>query len=153
MPHAALGISAPLSPGAGLREAYLQARAAAARAAETGAGVVLYDDLDDLDDLGGIDPRTLSEMRRLVERVLRPLLEHDRSSGGELVTSLDLFLRNDRSWTRTADALGIHRQTLVYRLGQVERLTGLKPTSSDGIATLWMSLEAARALGVLDRRL
>ena len=150
LPPGPLGVSAPLSPGAGLREAFLQARTAAAHAEESGASTTFYDRLD---DLAGISPRSISEMRRLVDRVLRPLIEHDSSSGGALLASLELFLRNDRSWTRTADALGIHRQTLIYRLGQVERLTGLKPTSSAGIATLWMALEAARTTGALDRRL
>jgi purine catabolism regulator len=149
LPAAPLGMSGPLAPGASLREAHLQARTAADRAAEAGVDVVFYDDLD---DLGGISPRSLSEMRRLVDRVLRPLIDHDRASGGELLASLELFLRNDRSWTRTADGLGVHRQTLVYRLGQVERLTGCKPTSTEGIATLWLALQAAQTTGVLDKR-
>ena len=86
----------------------------------------------------------------MVTRVLGPLLDNDRKTGSELVRSLEVFLRNDGSWTRSATVLGVHRQTLVYRLGQVERLTGLKPTSTVAIAAFWTAFEAAHTSGVLS---
>jgi purine catabolism regulator len=146
VPHAHVGARAEIAPGADLREAHLEARIAAAQARETARHVVFYDELD---DLGGVGPRSLSDMRRLVDRVLGPLLEYDRSSTSDLVASLELFLRNDRSWARTAEELEVHRQTLIYSLGQVERLTGFKPTSTVGTATLWTVLQAAHKTGVL----
>lgn len=145
-PSAATGVSAPLALGADLRESLLQARTAAACAADAGEPVVFYAELP---DLGALGPRWVSETRQLVTRLLDPLIEHDRSAGSDLLTSLDLFLRHDRSWVRTAEALRVHRQTLVYRLGQVERLAGHKPTSSSGIAAFWTALEAGRAIGLV----
>lgn len=147
-PSAHAGISAPLAPGADLRESLLEARIAAACAADTGEPVVFYGELN---DLGAPGPRSVSELRSLVTRVLGPLIDHDRSAGTDLLASLDLFLRHDRSWVRTAEALGVHRQTLVYRLAQVERLTGQKATSSSGIATLWTALRAGRSTGLLPQ--
>jgi purine catabolism regulator len=139
-----IGLSMPVAPGADLGEAYLQARIAAAKAGETGESVVSYMRMD---QIGSVGPRSLTESRSLVGRVLGPLIEHDRSAGTDLLRTLDSFLSHDRSWTRTADALGIHRQTLVYRITQIERLTGLKPASTAGTATLWTALQAGRELG------
>jgi purine catabolism regulator len=145
-PAAQVGLSAPVVAGGDLRDARLQARAAAAEALHTGARAVRYEDMG---AAGAAGPRSLVEMRSMVTRVLGPLLENDRQTGSALVRSLEVFLRNDSSWTRSATALGVHRQTLVYRLNQVERLTGLKPTSTAAVAELWTAFEAAHASGVL----
>lgn len=145
-PTAHVGLSAPLIAGADLRDAHLQARAAAAEAVHTGVSTVRYEEMG---APGAAGPRTVAEMRALVTRVLGPLPDNDRQTGSELMASLEVFLRNDGSWTRSAGALGVHRQTLVYRLGQVERLTGLKPTSTAAIAALWTAIEAGHASGML----
>jgi purine catabolism regulator len=68
--------------------------------------------------------------------------------GDALVHSLRVFLENDGAWQKSAEELGIHRQTLVYRLRQVEELTGFKPTSTHGGATLWFALRAADRAGL-----
>jgi len=146
-PAACAGLSLPLAPGAALGDAHLQARAAAGRAVATGRTVLDYAALD---DGAGHGAHSLTDMRSLVDRVLGPIIEHDRAAGTELVRSLDLFLANDRSWTRTAETLGVHRQTLTYRITQVERLSGLKPTSTVGITTFWAALDAARELGIVQ---
>ena len=145
-PAAPTGISAPIAAGADLREPLQQARTAAACAADTGRTIASYAELHDLQTLG---PRSTADMRRLVTRVLGPLIDHDRTVGTDLLTSLDVFLQHDRSWVRTAEALGVHRQTLVYRFAQVERLTGHKPTSTSGITNLWTAIETARSLGLI----
>ncbi len=74
--------------------------------------------------------------------------DHDRGHDGDLVGSVRVFLRNDGAWQRSADELGIHRQTLVYRMRRVEQLTGLKPTSTEGSAMLWLALAAADRAGL-----
>ena len=148
-PTAHAGLSAPVVAGADLRDAHLQARAAATEAVHTGAATLRYEEMG---AVGAVGPRSIAEMRSLVSRVLGPLLDHDRQTGSDLVRSLEVFLRNDSSWVRSATALGVHRQTLVYRLNQVERLTGLKPTSTAAVAAFWTAIEAAHAGGVLPTR-
>ncbi|WP_247521677.1 helix-turn-helix domain-containing protein [Bradyrhizobium sp. 190] len=64
--------------------------------------------------------------------------------------TLATFLANDGSWKVTAGKLGIHRQTLVYRLRLIEELTGLKPTSTSGTAAFWLSFNAGQSAGILD---
>lgn len=56
-------------------------------------------------------------------RTLRPLLpEHDRT--GTLLHTLEVFLRHDASWSRTAAALHLHVNTVRYRVQRIEHLTG-----------------------------
>jgi purine catabolism regulator len=55
---------------------------------------------------------------------LGPLLAHDARTGAGLVMTLDAYLAAGMSKTRTADALGIRRQTLYGRLERVGTLLG-----------------------------
>jgi purine catabolism regulator len=55
---------------------------------------------------------------------LGPLLVHDARTGAGLVMTLDAYLAAGMSKTRTADALGIRRQTLYGRLERIGTLLG-----------------------------
>ena len=41
-----------------------------------------------------------------------------------LLETLEVFLAHDCSWTRTAEALHIHVNTVHYRVERIETLTG-----------------------------
>jgi purine catabolism regulator len=140
-----VGLSSPLNATTGLPEGLRQARLALAQALDANVASLRYA----ANRAVSLLPDTVAEATALARRHLGPLIDHDRSHGTELVTTVSVFLAADRSWKRTAEELHIHRQTLVYRLKIVEQLTGLKPTSTVGTSTLWLALEAGRAAGVL----
>ena len=94
-------------------------------------------------------PRSLSESQRAVEHVLGSIPDYDATHGSRLVASLYTWLSHDRSWQKPADALHVHRQTLVYRMRRVEELTGRRLDSSKDLAELWLALQAAEASGQL----
>jgi purine catabolism regulator len=94
-------------------------------------------------------PRSLSESQRAVEHVLGPIIDYDATHGSGLLASLQTWLSHDRSWQKAADALHVHRQTLVYRMRRVEELTGRRLDSSKNLAELWLALQAAEASGRL----
>lgn len=136
-----IGVSGPISPATGVRESFRQARMALAQAQELDRHILRYGEAE----LGLImAPRSLAEARALVGRYLGPLIEHDRMQGAALLETLSTFLKNDGNSKKTAYDLGVHRQTLVYRLKQIEQLIGIKPTTTNGIARLWIALEAGR---------
>ncbi len=136
-----IGVSAPISPATGVRESFRQARMTLAQGQELDRHILRYGEAE----LGLImAPRSLAEARALVGRYLGPLIEHDRLQGAALVQTLSVFLKNDGNSKKTAYELGVHRQTLVYRLKQIEQLIGIRPTTTDGIARLWIALEAGR---------
>ncbi|MFG2206259.1 PucR family transcriptional regulator [Streptomyces sp. NPDC048638] len=62
----------------------------------------------------------------------------------ELARTAEVFLDCAGQAGRTAQALGIHRQTLYYRLGRVEKLTGLDLAEGSDRLLLHMALKAAR---------
>jgi purine catabolism regulator len=62
-------------------------------------------------------------MYELAEQALRPLLDYDAEHGGQLVETLDVFLRNDCATGPAAEELFVHRNTLRYRLALIEKLT------------------------------
>ncbi|MFK0295153.1 PucR family transcriptional regulator [Streptomyces sp. NPDC090442] len=62
----------------------------------------------------------------------------------ELARTVEAFLDCAGQAGRTAQQLGIHRQTLYYRLGRVEKLTGLDLDEGADRLLLHMALKAAR---------
>ncbi len=62
--------------------------------------------------------------QELLEATLSPLDAYDDKRHGELVPTLDAFIRTRGQVSETARLLNLHRQSLTYRLSQIERLTG-----------------------------
>lgn len=89
--------------------------------------------------------RSTEEAQALVDRVLGPLLAYDIDHATELTASLEAFLEHRRSWQRTAAALGVHKQTVMYRMQRVEKLTGRTLAETADITDLWLAFQA-RAL-------
>ncbi|MET7712856.1 helix-turn-helix domain-containing protein [Streptomyces sp. NPDC005407] len=72
---------------------------------------------------------------------VRELLDRSHT---ELARTAEVFLDNAGQAGRAAAALGIHRQTLYYRLSRVEQLTGLDLAEGEDRLLLHMTLKAAR---------
>lgn len=143
-----IGVSGPIAAATGFRESVRQAHLALTQAQEVGARILRYGEAE-----AGLimAPKSLEEARALVGRYLGPLIEHDRTQGAALLPTLMAFLDNDGNWKATAFDLGVHRQTLVYRLKLVEQLTGIKPTTTNGIARFWIAILAGRNTGLFKR--
>ncbi len=62
----------------------------------------------------------------------------------ELARTAETYLDHAGQAGRTASALGVHRQTLYYRLSRVEQLTGLDLDDGEDRLLLHMALKAAR---------
>jgi len=139
-----VGISSKLSPNNGFVESQRQARLALAQAKESGERLQRYGEAST-----GLLPHSLSEAQVLLQRWLAPLMDYDREHGSVLLKTLMQFLDNNSQYKATCLELGIHRQTLVYRLKLIKQLTGLNPSSSEGLARLWITVQAGRAAGLL----
>ncbi|MCQ9129339.1 PucR family transcriptional regulator [Streptomyces hilarionis] len=72
---------------------------------------------------------------------VRPLLAPAQQ---ELARTAEVYLDCAGQAGRTASELGIHRQTLYYRLSRVEQLTGLDLDDGEDRLLLHMTLKAAR---------
>ncbi|NEA66710.1 helix-turn-helix domain-containing protein, partial [Streptomyces sp. SID12488] len=65
----------------------------------------------------------------------------------ELARTAEVYLDRAGQAGRTAAELGIHRQTLYYRLSRVEQLTGLDLDDGEDRLLLHMALKGARLQG------
>lgn len=91
-------------------------------------------------------PATVTEARTVVERVLGAVDAYDREHRTELVRSLDVYFDENRSGVDASERLGIHRQTLIYRLKRVEQITGRRLDSLDDLTELHLAMRIRRRL-------
>ncbi|MEU7132555.1 helix-turn-helix domain-containing protein [Streptomyces sp. NPDC046261] len=134
---AAAGIGTPRKGLAELPDAWAEALSAArAAVAERRLGPVA--------EWAGIGPyRVLTGLsaERTADPAVLPLLAPAHT---ELARTAEVYLDCAGQAGRAAAALGIHRQTLYYRLGRVEQLTGLDLDDGEDRLLLHMTLKAAR---------
>ena len=63
-------------------------------------------------------------LRSFSQRLLGPLADYDARRGAELLPTLKSFLACDGSWSACASRMYIHVNTVRYRIGRIEALTG-----------------------------
>jgi DNA-binding PucR family transcriptional regulator len=63
-------------------------------------------------------------LRSLRDRLLGPLREYDDRHNAELMATLSSFLACDGSWSACASRMYVHVNTVRYRIGRIETLTG-----------------------------
>ncbi|PRH76098.1 hypothetical protein C6N75_27430 [Streptomyces solincola] len=119
-----LGVSAPVHSAEGLRGALEEARHAR-RVAAARPGRVCAAGHHELASHVLLLPFVPDDVRRaFTARLLDPLRDYDRRHRAELIPTLEAFLDSDGSWTRCASRLHLHVNTLRYRIGRIEQLTG-----------------------------
>jgi hypothetical protein len=119
-----LGVSAVVHSAEGLRGALEEARHAR-RVAAARPGRVCVSGHEELASHVLLLPFVPDDVRRaFTARLLAPLHDYDRRHRAELVDTLAAFLTADGSWTRCAARLHLHVNTLRYRIGRIEQLTG-----------------------------
>ncbi|MGY0057496.1 PucR family transcriptional regulator [Streptomyces sp. LZ34] len=119
-----LGVSAVVHSADGLRGALEEARHAR-RVAAARPGRVCAAGHQELASHVLLLPFVPDDVRRaFTARLLDPLYDYDRRHRAELVPTLEAFLDCDGSWTRCATRLHLHVNTLRYRVGRIEQLTG-----------------------------
>lgn len=115
------GVSYPFEDVTQLREHYEQATAAL-EYGDAAPGLYAFSDCA-MRHMMNCFPQ--EQLRILVHPALAVLREHDRATGSELYDTLRTYLRCERSLVKTAAALFIHRNTLLYRLEKLHQLVEL----------------------------
>ncbi|WP_327656857.1 PucR family transcriptional regulator [Streptomyces sp. NBC_00483] len=119
-----IGVSAAVHSAEGLRGALEEARHAR-RVAAARTGVVCAAGHQELASHVLLLPFVPDDVRRaFTARLLDPLRDYDHKHRAELIATLEAFLDCDGSWTRCASRLHLHVNTLRYRVGRIEQLTG-----------------------------
>jgi DNA-binding PucR family transcriptional regulator len=55
-----------------------------------------------------------------------PLVQYDKTHGGDLVRTLQIYLEKGCNASRAAEELFLHRSGLLYRLARIENLLGIR---------------------------
>ena len=85
--------------------------------------VVHYSNLGFFQIFGEIDDVT--ELERYIPGTLKKLYLYDDEHKGELITTLQMYLRNNQSIKKTAGAMFVHYRTISYRLEKIKQISGI----------------------------
>ena len=85
--------------------------------------VVHYSSLGFFQIFGKVDDMT--ELERCIPETLKKLYLYDDEHKGELITTLQMYLRNNQSIKKTADAMFVHYRTISYRLEKIKQISGI----------------------------
>jgi len=130
-----IGISAPLKDVMELSQAVRESLWALARVNTQQGGYAIF---------GDASPTSLldnpTDAEAIVNTCLGDLIHYDKTHHTELLHSLEVFLQNQRSWSKAALALNVHRQTVIYRMTKVSDITGRDLSETADIAELWIAI-------------
>lgn len=138
-----VGLSQPVGATTRVADAHQEAVWALRGARATGRRMVRYGE----DEASPFLPRDLDESRAIVRQILGPVLEYDAEHDAPLVVSLRIYLSHNRSLKAAAEALHVHKQTVVYRMRRVEELTGRRVGRMEDVVNFWLALRALDLLG------
>lgn len=93
-------------------------------------GIYFYDSFVFPELISGI---SYDKAKKFVEKML---VDFDIFNDDELMQTLNVFFKNSLNLSETSRELYIHRNTLVYRLDKIYRMTGLDPKQFDDAVLL-----------------
>ena len=85
--------------------------------------VVHYSNLGFFQIFDKVDDMT--ELERCIPETLKKLYLYDDEHKGELITTLQMYLRNKQSIRKTADEMFVHYRTISYRLEKIKQISGI----------------------------
>ncbi|MBR8742395.1 PucR family transcriptional regulator ligand-binding domain-containing protein [Nocardiopsis sp. MG754419] len=131
--HGWIGALSAVTEPEGLPEADREAGALLVRARTVGGPLAGSADGEPFDALLNAQAGGLSR------RVLGPL-DEDTATARTLRTTLHAWLARHGSWDRAAGDLGVHRNSVRYRIGRIERDLGVDLADPERRMRLWFAL-------------
>jgi hypothetical protein len=139
-----VGIGNPCRSPADIARSYAEARRALVATVRMGrpGAIAVFADLG-IHRLLARFP-DVAELRSFAEEVIGGLIDEDRSSGTEYLTTLSVYFEESNSPARAGKRLFVHPNTITYRIRRIEEITGLS------LATHQDRLMAEVAIKILD---
>ncbi|MFI6786538.1 helix-turn-helix domain-containing protein [Nonomuraea sp. NPDC050383] len=135
-----VGLSGALTGAAALRGGIEEAAHARRLAEARSGGVVTSDEIYTHALLLATVPGDVR--RSFADRLLGPLIAYDRRHQSDLVRTLGTFLDCAGSWNACGERLHVHVNTVRYRIGRVEELTGRDLSSMADRVDFFLALRA-----------
>ena len=146
-----IGVGGSCNQAADVPRSYREAQLALQLIASgpLGSSVVSFDDLGVFEMLADVkDPDTI---RRFVRRWLGALLDYDEIRRAELVPTLSAYLEGGQNYGHAAHTLGVHRNTLRYRLRRITEISGHDLGDPDVQFNLQLASRAWRTVAGIQR--
>ncbi|MBI5301536.1 MAG: helix-turn-helix domain-containing protein [Chloroflexi bacterium] len=145
----AMGIGRAAEALIGLRDSYREARQAqtmARRLAEPNA--LYFGELNVYRLLFQLEDNP--ELATFADEVLGKLIEYDREQGTDLVQTLAAYFTHKGNLSQTAEALFVHRNTLLYRMERIKEISGLDLDNPETRFNIQLALRAHRLLSARE---
>ena len=141
----AIGIGRPVDALIGLRDSYREARQALSMARRLASPNALY--------FGELNVYRLlfqlehsPELESFCQETIGTLVEYDRAQGTDLVETLSAYFAHKGNLSQTAEALFVHRNTLLYRMERIREISGLDLDNPETRLSIQLALRAYRLL-------
>ena len=82
------------------------------------------------------------ELQAFKQEILGPLLAYD--GGGELLRTLEAYFESNGNLSQAAEALFIHRNTLIYRMERIAEISGLDLDNTETRLAIQLALRIQR---------
>lgn len=119
---ATVGLSEKCYIPGDFHRSFLQAKRACEIGTKLGQNISYFNSLQFYDTL--YDTAKNINAESFASKLLEPILHYDRRNSADLLITLEHYLENDGNLRETANSLYVHLNTLRYRLGKIEKLTG-----------------------------
>ena len=80
-------------------------------------------------------------LQKFCDQIVGPLVKYDQGHRSSLMETLSAYFDHHGNVSQTADALYIHRNTLLYRLDRIQELTGQGLDQADNRLALHLALK------------
>jgi DNA-binding PucR family transcriptional regulator len=91
--------------------------------------------------------RSSPVIEHALDETLRPLVEYDRARHTDLVGTLGAYVEAGFNVTKSAAALHVHPNSVVYRLRRIKELTGHDVHDPNALLVLILSIKRAALTG------
>ena len=121
--------------------AFRQAREALGLTGKTGGlRIRFFDQIHPQNRL--LDAQSQESLAAIYDETIRPLEEHDAARHTRLLHTLEVYLGEERSLSKTAKALHMHRNTLTKRITRIEEILGRNLVATDDLVAIGLGLRA-----------
>ncbi len=145
----AIGIGRPVDALISLRDSYREARQALFMARRLAEPNPLY--------FGELNVYRLlfqleysPELGSFCTEIVGRLVEYDRAQGTDLIETLSSYFAHNGNLSQTAEALFVHRNTLLYRMERIREISGLDLDNPETRLSIQLALRAHRLLSARE---
>ncbi len=136
-----IGVSAPATGALAAAPAFRQAREALSLTKQSGGlRTRFFDQIHPQNRL--LDGQSPEGLAAIYDETIRALEEYDLQRRTRLLSTLQVYLAEQRSLNRTADVLHMHRNTLAKRIARIEEILGRSLSATDDLVAIGLGLRA-----------